>query len=109
MASSGRNGNGSQFFITVKEAPRYNGKHVVFGRVMSGMKTVLEVAKHGTKRGRPLNDIRISACGKLWHFFRLSAILNKLVLISQWSTNVLISIDSIRFFENAASRILKKK
>jgi hypothetical protein len=38
---------------------------VVFGRVMSGMKTVFEVAKHGTERGRPLKDIRIADCGKI--------------------------------------------
>jgi cyclophilin family peptidyl-prolyl cis-trans isomerase len=65
MASSASNGNGSQFFITVKEAPRFNGKHVVFGRVMGGMKTVFDVAKHGTKRGRPLKEVRIVDCGKI--------------------------------------------
>jgi peptidylprolyl isomerase len=64
MASSARGGNGCQFFITVKEAARYNGRHVVFGRVMGGMQAVFEVAKHGTKRGRPLKEVRIADCGK---------------------------------------------
>ena len=66
MANAGPNTNGSQFFITTKSTPWLDGKHVVFGRVISGQEIVRQMENSRTdSNDRPLTPIIISRCGEL--------------------------------------------
>ena len=63
MANSGRNTNGSQFFLTFVPCPWLDGKHVVFGEVVKGLEILAELEKYGTQDGRPTAKVVISDCG----------------------------------------------
>jgi cyclophilin family peptidyl-prolyl cis-trans isomerase len=66
MANSGRDSNGSQFFITLSELKHLDGKHVVFGRVSEGLERVLAIAAvTGSGTGAtPQHVVRIEDCGE---------------------------------------------
>ena len=65
MANSGRNTNGSQFFITTVPTESLDGKHVVFGRVLEGMDVVKKIERLGSASGDTQAIITIRDCGEL--------------------------------------------
>uniref|UniRef100_A0A7S4I2Y7 Peptidyl-prolyl cis-trans isomerase n=1 Tax=Vannella robusta TaxID=1487602 RepID=A0A7S4I2Y7_9EUKA len=65
MANSGPNSNGCQFYITCAECDWLNGKHVVFGRVIEGMKVVRAIENVPVINNKPKLPVMISECGEL--------------------------------------------
>merc|ERR1719240_2005185 len=66
MANSGRDTNGSQFFILFKAAHHLNGKHCVFGEMVEGDATLdaIEGVKT-TSDDKPIAPITVARCGQL--------------------------------------------
>ncbi|KAJ1529742.1 hypothetical protein ONE63_006493 [Megalurothrips usitatus] len=65
MANSGPDSNGSQFFLCTAKTDWLDGKHVVFGHVISGLDILKKMEKYGTKGGTPTEKVVISGCGEL--------------------------------------------
>jgi len=64
MANSGPNTNGSQFFITVGATPHLNGKHVVFGKIVSGYEVIAKCERTGSSGGQTSKKVTIHNCGE---------------------------------------------
>jgi peptidylprolyl isomerase len=65
MANRGRDTNTSQFFLCFKQTPWLDGRHVVFGQVLSGASTLRRIETFGDSAGHVSADLWIEQCGKL--------------------------------------------
>jgi peptidyl-prolyl cis-trans isomerase A (cyclophilin A) len=64
MANAGPATNGSQFFITHKETPWLDGKHAVFGYVVSGQEVVNAIAQNDVMESVTIE--RVGKAAKAW-------------------------------------------
>ena len=63
MGNSGKNSNSSQFFFTLGKASQCDGKHVLFGEIVSGGEILKKAEGFGTAEGNPTAPILITDCG----------------------------------------------
>ena len=59
MANAGPGTDGSQFFLTFVATPWLDGKHTLFGEIVSGMDTLKKLEEKGTQGGQPTAPLKI--------------------------------------------------
>ncbi len=72
MANSGKETNGSQFFITHNATPHLDGRHTVFGKVIEGLDVVNQIAQ-----GDAIKKVEIIKVGKDAKKFNAASVFDK--------------------------------
>merc|ERR1711887_115309 len=65
MANAGKDTNGSQFFICTVKTTWLDNRHVVFGKVLEGMKTVRKVEALDDGSSKPTKEAKIADSGEI--------------------------------------------
>jgi len=65
MANSGPHTNGSQFFICTGSTPHLDGKHVVFGQIVSGYEVIQKMERVGSSSGKTSKKVTIHTSGEV--------------------------------------------
>ena len=69
MGNTGKNSNGSQFFITFAPCKALDGKHVVFGKVVEGFDVLDKIEACAVAAGgvseEPIVPVVVADCGVL--------------------------------------------
>ncbi|XP_060073060.1 uncharacterized protein LOC132552883 [Ylistrum balloti] len=66
MANSGKDTNSSQFFICTVKTEWLDGKHVVFGQLLKGYKTLKKMESAGSDSGQTTKRVVVSNCGEIF-------------------------------------------
>eukprot|EP00413_Alexandrium_margalefii_P036316 CAMPEP_0204589638 /NCGR_PEP_ID=MMETSP0661-20131031/49313_1 /ASSEMBLY_ACC=CAM_ASM_000606 /TAXON_ID=109239 /ORGANISM="Alexandrium margalefi, Strain AMGDE01CS-322" /LENGTH=214 /DNA_ID=CAMNT_0051599571 /DNA_START=58 /DNA_END=702 /DNA_ORIENTATION=- len=65
MANAGPNTNGSQFFLCTVKTAFLDGKHVVFGQVITGYNVVRAIETLGSESGSTSKSIKVAKSGQV--------------------------------------------